>query len=65
MRMSKPREMVILPCGCGDGYPVVCPAAQVGQVVHCPYSGAQMRVVGERPYGRVEWDASDKVDELD
>jgi hypothetical protein len=63
--MNEPREMVILPCGCGAGYPVVCPVDQVGRIIHCPQSGMEMRVVGERPFGKVEWDTTSRVGELD
>jgi hypothetical protein len=63
--MSKPTEMVILPCGCEARYPVVCPANQVGQVIHCPQSGMEMRVIGERQFGPREWETSNRVGELD
>jgi hypothetical protein len=63
--MSKPREMVILPCGCGAGVPVVCPTNQIGEVVSCPWSGAQMQVIGERSFGLTEWNSTNKAEELD
>jgi hypothetical protein len=41
-------------CPC-DHLPTLMPYSQVGQIVHCPQSGARMRVPLGKPFGDAEW----------
>jgi hypothetical protein len=54
--MEKPIKLVLVPCGCGSRYPVVCPTKDVGRTISCPWSSQPMLVGGGTPFDGTEWD---------